>query len=123
MWRIMVAKMRRIVTILVHAAQDVGYVKNRHPEVTQILGDFKIRGQGRPWLRSMGQNLINLYLGCEASKMGTNCSHFSQDTLGLKPCKSRAPGLRLAPATKRAILRLLQIGETFVFSWPRPLLM
>ena len=24
-----------------HAAQDVGYVKERHPEVTQILGDFK----------------------------------------------------------------------------------
>ena len=29
-----------------HAAQDVGYVKDRHPEVTQILGDFKFRGQG-----------------------------------------------------------------------------
>ena len=26
-----------------HAAQDVGYVKDRHPEVTQILGDFKFR--------------------------------------------------------------------------------
>ena len=23
-------------------AQDVGYVKDRHPEVTQILGDFRI---------------------------------------------------------------------------------
>ena len=30
-----------------HAAQDVAYVKERHPEVTQILGDFKFRGQGR----------------------------------------------------------------------------
>ena len=30
-----------------HAAQDVGYVKERHPEVTQILGDFKFRGQGQ----------------------------------------------------------------------------
>ena len=30
-----------------HAAQDVGYVKDRHPEVTQILGDFKFRGQGQ----------------------------------------------------------------------------
>ena len=29
-----------------HAAQEVGYVKERHPEVTQILGDFKFRGQG-----------------------------------------------------------------------------
>ena len=30
-----------------HAAQDVGYVKERHPEVTQILGDFKFHGQGQ----------------------------------------------------------------------------
>ena len=30
-----------------HAAQDVGYVKDRHPEVTQILGDFKFRGPGQ----------------------------------------------------------------------------
>ena len=30
-----------------HAAQDVGYVKDRHPEVTQILGDFKFCGQGQ----------------------------------------------------------------------------
>ena len=30
-----------------HAAQDVGYVKDRHPEVTQILGDFKFPGQGQ----------------------------------------------------------------------------
>ena len=28
-----------------HAAQDVSYVKDRHPEVTQILGDFKFRGR------------------------------------------------------------------------------
>ena len=28
-----------------HAAQEVGYVKERHPEVTQILGDFKFHGQ------------------------------------------------------------------------------
>ena len=28
-----------------HAAQDVAYVKERHPEVTQILGDFKFSGQ------------------------------------------------------------------------------
>ena len=30
-----------------HAAQDVGYVTDRHPEVTQILGDFKFCGQGQ----------------------------------------------------------------------------
>ncbi len=30
-----------------HAAQDVGYVKERYPEVTQILGDLKFRGQGQ----------------------------------------------------------------------------
>ena len=30
-----------------HAAHDVGYVKDRHPEVTQNLGDFKFRGQGQ----------------------------------------------------------------------------
>ena len=30
-----------------HAAQDVAYVKERHPEVTRILGDFKFRGQGQ----------------------------------------------------------------------------
>lgn len=29
------------------AAQDIGYVQNRRPEVTQILGDFKLRGQGQ----------------------------------------------------------------------------
>ena len=28
-----------------HAAQDVAYVKERHPEVTRILGDFKFSGQ------------------------------------------------------------------------------
>ena len=28
-----------------HAAQDVGYVKDRHPEVTEIFGDFKFCGQ------------------------------------------------------------------------------
>ena len=28
-----------------HAAQDLGFVKERYPEVTQILGDFKFRGQ------------------------------------------------------------------------------
>ena len=34
-----------------HAAQDVGYVKDRHPEVTQILGDIKFRGKARKfWL-------------------------------------------------------------------------
>ena len=30
-----------------HAAQDLGFVKERHPEVTQILGDFKFRGRGQ----------------------------------------------------------------------------
>ena len=30
-----------------HAAQDVAYVKERHPEVTRILGDFKFSGQGQ----------------------------------------------------------------------------
>ena len=29
-----------------HASQDVGYMTDRHPEITQILGDFKLRGQG-----------------------------------------------------------------------------
>jgi hypothetical protein len=28
-----------------HAAQDVGYVKERHPEDTQILGEFRFHGQ------------------------------------------------------------------------------
>ena len=27
-----------------HAAQDLGFVKERYPEVTQILGDFKFLG-------------------------------------------------------------------------------
>ena len=27
------------------ATQDVGFVKDRHPEVTQILGDFKFPGR------------------------------------------------------------------------------
>ena len=30
-----------------HAAQEIGYVKERLPEVTQILGDFKFHGQGQ----------------------------------------------------------------------------
>ena len=30
-----------------HAAQDLGFVKERHPEVTQILGDFKFRRRGQ----------------------------------------------------------------------------
>ena len=29
------------------AAEQVAYVKKRHPEVTEILGDFKFRGQGQ----------------------------------------------------------------------------
>ena len=29
------------------AAEQVAYVKNRHPEVTDIFGDFKFRGQGQ----------------------------------------------------------------------------
>ena len=30
-----------------HTAQAVGYVKDPHPEVTQIPGDFTFRGQGQ----------------------------------------------------------------------------
>ena len=30
-----------------HTAQAVGYVKDPHPEVTQISGDFTFRGQGQ----------------------------------------------------------------------------
>ena len=30
-----------------HAAQDVAYVKERHPEVIRIMGDFKFNGQGQ----------------------------------------------------------------------------
>ena len=30
-----------------HAAQDVGCVRERYPEVTQIWGDFEFRGQGQ----------------------------------------------------------------------------
>ena len=30
-----------------HAAQDVGFVKERRPDVTQILGDFRFPGQGQ----------------------------------------------------------------------------
>ncbi len=29
------------------AAEQVAYVKKRHPEVTEIFGDFKFRGQGQ----------------------------------------------------------------------------
>ena len=29
------------------AAEQVAYVKERHPEVTEIFGDFKFRGQGQ----------------------------------------------------------------------------
>ena len=29
------------------AAEQVAYVKSRHPEVTEIFGDFKFRGQGQ----------------------------------------------------------------------------
>ena len=35
-----------------HAAQDVVYAKERHPEITQILGDFKLRGWGEKQKRS-----------------------------------------------------------------------
>ena len=28
-----------------HAAQDIGFLKERHPDVTQILGDFNFHGQ------------------------------------------------------------------------------
>ena len=29
------------------ATEQVSYVKKRHPEVTEIFGDFKFRGQGQ----------------------------------------------------------------------------
>ena len=29
------------------AAEQVAYVKKRHPEVTEIFGDFKFRGRGQ----------------------------------------------------------------------------
>ena len=42
-----------------HAAQDVAYVKERHPEVTQIVGDFKFRRQGGyPAAAPLHQNLV-----------------------------------------------------------------
>ena len=30
-----------------HAAQDIGFAKEKYPDVTQILGDFQFRGQGQ----------------------------------------------------------------------------
>ena len=56
-----------------HAAQDVGYVKDRHREVTQILGDFKLRGQGQKKtpvtdLRGVVE-LTFLLPGCHAARV------------------------------------------------------
>ena len=36
------------------AAEQVAYVKKRHPEVTEIFGDFKFRGQDTPDTRVGG---------------------------------------------------------------------
>ena len=36
------------------AAEQVAYVKKRHPEVTEIFGDFKFRGQAKPDTRVGG---------------------------------------------------------------------
>ena len=44
-----------------HAAQDIGYLKDRFPEVTQILGDFRFKGQGQRKIAVTGAN-IHIYV-------------------------------------------------------------
>ena len=78
-----------------HAAQDVGYVKDRHPEVTQILGDFKFRGKGQkhtPVTDTRGAvELILLLPGQQAARVRRQAAELLCRYLGgdLKPTPFR----------------------------------
>ena len=64
-----------------HAAQDVGYVKDRHPEVTQILGDFKFRGQGQKKTPVTDLRVYRRRCGLEITvKNGPECRKMAQNS-------------------------------------------